>query len=657
MDDVGVSYGSPHPAQLGARAFARGTEIHLAPGAEGELAHEAWHVVQQKRGAVRPTFAVGGEAANADRALEREADVMGAQAERAGAGAGAPERSPGAASAGPAVARPVVQGRWLIIPDRAQYFWDHEPGVDKGDVELPWWLATHLEIDPPEGEYVVDGEGRRRGRQKQQFTSYGAMTKREIADAQEQERRAAASNPQTQITVLVATVEGYLKATGADKRKVTADQYNPFGRFATSAVSSFVPAGNLEAGVRDTVLQKLREGDKTFRDVFATSTELTTSGYPQRVKVAVPKNLVSPLRNAGHAIEDGDKVMLAFAGDGPFGAGYALTPAATSVAQITKPAQDLSLLGIAGAGDDVKIAHNYRIGPHDLKAMVGQKRVRSQAQVMGASAGDAVANAGYDPREGKGWEWLHLIAHSMGGITGQGPQVAGNLVAGTSECNTQMIIVEEFIKDHIERWGGYAALVVSVRMHDAARHIGAQINYDFELYNATDPAPVAVYHWHFDPLSRDQPLVSSNRLVRTAGRAVHEDGGTPATKHVPRSEPTAHRPYMAVDALNTTVDNAVQALRSLQPAGFIAYLRTIQSPRQTIDSQVLDAIGDVLDLNAMNVYLPLLRAEFGDRTVGRVVYSFDVDHRHERVALRDQVVIPMYGSAEAVPDAVARYFR
>ena len=80
MDDVKVHYNSPKPAQLQALAYAQGTNIHVAPGQESHLPHEAWHVVQQKQGRVRPTMQMKGVGINDDQGLEREADVMGAKA-------------------------------------------------------------------------------------------------------------------------------------------------------------------------------------------------------------------------------------------------------------------------------------------------------------------------------------------------------------------------------------------------------------------------------------------------------------------------------------------------------------------------------------------------------------------------------------------------
>ncbi len=82
MSDVRVHTNSPRPAQLNALAYAQGRDIHLGPGQQQHLPHEAWHIVQQAQGRVDPTAEVGGEPVNDDSALEREADVMGARAAR-----------------------------------------------------------------------------------------------------------------------------------------------------------------------------------------------------------------------------------------------------------------------------------------------------------------------------------------------------------------------------------------------------------------------------------------------------------------------------------------------------------------------------------------------------------------------------------------------
>lgn len=81
MDDVKVHRNSDKPAQLNAHAYAQGKDIHLAIGQEKYLPHEAWHVVQQKQGRVKPTLQLKGKInINDNTGLEKEADMMGKKA-------------------------------------------------------------------------------------------------------------------------------------------------------------------------------------------------------------------------------------------------------------------------------------------------------------------------------------------------------------------------------------------------------------------------------------------------------------------------------------------------------------------------------------------------------------------------------------------------
>ena len=73
LDDVRVHYNSPMPQAIAAGAFAQGSDIHVAPGQERHLPHEAWHVVQQRHGRV-PEGALDGKPVAEDEGLESEAD-------------------------------------------------------------------------------------------------------------------------------------------------------------------------------------------------------------------------------------------------------------------------------------------------------------------------------------------------------------------------------------------------------------------------------------------------------------------------------------------------------------------------------------------------------------------------------------------------------
>jgi hypothetical protein len=80
LSDVRVHANSSQPQQLAAHAYAQGSDIHVAPGQEQHLPHEAWHVVQQRQGRVQPTTQMAGVSVNDDQSLEAEADAMGARA-------------------------------------------------------------------------------------------------------------------------------------------------------------------------------------------------------------------------------------------------------------------------------------------------------------------------------------------------------------------------------------------------------------------------------------------------------------------------------------------------------------------------------------------------------------------------------------------------
>ncbi len=80
MDNVRVHYNSSKPATVRALAYTQGTDIHVAPGQEKHLPHEAWHVAQQMAGRVSPTTNINGMPVNDNAALEHEADVMGKKA-------------------------------------------------------------------------------------------------------------------------------------------------------------------------------------------------------------------------------------------------------------------------------------------------------------------------------------------------------------------------------------------------------------------------------------------------------------------------------------------------------------------------------------------------------------------------------------------------
>lgn len=76
MSDVKVNYNSSEPSKIGAAAYAQGSDIHLGPGQEKHLPHEAWHVVQQRKENVPATQTINGTAVNERENLENQADQI-----------------------------------------------------------------------------------------------------------------------------------------------------------------------------------------------------------------------------------------------------------------------------------------------------------------------------------------------------------------------------------------------------------------------------------------------------------------------------------------------------------------------------------------------------------------------------------------------------
>ena len=126
MDDVRVHRNSAKPAQLQAHAYTQGTDIHLSPGQDAHLPHEAWHVVQQAQQRVRPTIQMkAGVGVNDDADLEREADVMGARASALALNE-TQQASPQTTSTAKALSGEagVFQMRWINIENTNQSYWD-----------------------------------------------------------------------------------------------------------------------------------------------------------------------------------------------------------------------------------------------------------------------------------------------------------------------------------------------------------------------------------------------------------------------------------------------------------------------------------------------------------------------------------------------------
>ncbi|MEL7146865.1 MAG: DUF4157 domain-containing protein, partial [Bacteroidota bacterium] len=163
MDDVKVHYNSPKPAKINALAYSQGSNIHLGPGQEKHLPHEAWHVVQQKQGRVRPTLQMKtGISVNDDQRLEREADIMG---ERLASGSVALNKHP-ITSVGNATksvdAIQMKRGRLVRRTNEPSWFWGESLNATWQDEKVPMHPCHEQQPAPNQlygGYTIIDSVG------------------------------------------------------------------------------------------------------------------------------------------------------------------------------------------------------------------------------------------------------------------------------------------------------------------------------------------------------------------------------------------------------------------------------------------------------------------------------------------------------------------
>ncbi|HEX3760588.1 MAG TPA: DUF4157 domain-containing protein [Kofleriaceae bacterium] len=159
-----------HAQELGALAYAQGTDLHFAPGqyqpdsptGQALIGHELAHVVQQRDGRVAAPAQAKGAPVVADPGLEAEADHAGQAAAR-GEPASLPGRSAASPSSAPA-ALPKLVGHPIqcfgsqehqSLGDTATGSASYDVGGGPGDA----FQLTHGDIVALSGDYFLAGPG------------------------------------------------------------------------------------------------------------------------------------------------------------------------------------------------------------------------------------------------------------------------------------------------------------------------------------------------------------------------------------------------------------------------------------------------------------------------------------------------------------------
>ena len=368
MDDVRVHYNSSQPAQLQALAYTQGTDIHVAPGQEKHLAHEAWHVVQQKQGRVKATVQMKGKVnVNDDASLEKEADEMGAKAIkmcRAEKSAFAfpihldHESDPSGSSA-PSSVRFNRQGRNHSHSD------DGLPARDRGTIQ-GFFVSR---FDSNDGSRVpISDRDTERGIAPGNMDVPAVESLREaVQEVKDGLAEIKIINDKMSIDATDGTTWN-IKLNYGEKWEKVEDALNEREKDLLYKTRPF-------SGISRAVYDDLEGTDREDTGVYKTATRVVQP--PEENKFDI------------HDTKNGDL--------------------------------------------DVKVTKNqiHSTIKHNRPWQKGSRSPSQSSTMFGMNAKTYVGYA-----KGK-FEWLHLIGSSLGG-----PNILGNLVAGTYDANTEMIPLE-----------------------------------------------------------------------------------------------------------------------------------------------------------------------------------------------------------------------
>jgi hypothetical protein len=412
LDDVKVHYRSPKAAQIGAAAYARGNEIHVAPQREQHLAHEAWHLVQQRQGRVPPRIQAKGLQLNDDPHLEREADLMAVKAQQMTPAQGeiAPIKPPSTnrAAGGP----PVIQPVWEDVTEVKEY----KDGKNWIEVETIWRnLEVPMSDDYDWNLYYSEQDGILKA------PCYDDGTEGDLEPVRGTDRNFAKMfkrKMDTDFPWLVYDPNAGIKKRGGG---------GGGGRTVASGDAKFHVTG-LTDSPNDQLLMEYLQSRDDYEPKPKKSTPFTNR-LPHGTNVPSLHSTL-PVAPPGSTAKD-DK---------------------DTREDIPKKYKGKGL----ESGNTVKGYFNAAL----LDQWAGERKTdsnpsqtamaRYKGTVVDEKKGSPTLTAkafGFNPVVGgKGWEWLHLRAYSMGGASEGTPQLPDNLVLGTWHANSAHLAIETAAK-------------------------------------------------------------------------------------------------------------------------------------------------------------------------------------------------------------------
>lgn len=498
FSDVRVHVG-PEAASIGARAFAAGRHIYFAPGryrpwsrsGRRLLAHELTHVLQQRTGRVRlPSGAFG---VVEDATLEAEADQMGALAAEWHPGSKCQTQRgvqrPVLAESSPQPPAVVIQCAWEeghFEPTKKGTF-THRCS-DYPELGTLYWHASLKD----EKVFVA-------GKLSQRLKTID-----ELKRLSSKFRRSDAHPwvPSSKKLVPLDPRMGIGKPRGSGGVRTVSGQGHKF---------------HVRGKISRMLLEFLRQLDDWTDSDLGLETRIS---YGNDVPVLMSD---VPISASGTATE----------GDG---GSETIPPSLLSKALLKKVVEgnhiDKKLLNAWNGKRQVD--HNKSQGEVMASASLDDEELddedsdtEANENLSDPSSATSLAKArGFKAKVGNhGWEWLHLIAYSMGGFKGY-PQYPDNLVLGTWHANSAHLIIESAVKKLASMTNETFRIDAMAEYYDGT-HFGRTILYRISTSQQRQMDFVIDCLMRVRPTSHDQKywmLIMADQLLSQwdAAEVMHE---------------------------------------------------------------------------------------------------------------------------------------
>jgi Domain of unknown function (DUF4157) len=497
FSNVRVQTNSPSAVEIGAQAYTHGNQLHFAPGkfqpetATGQqlLGHELTHVVQQQQGLVKPTIQLkNGLIINKEASLESEADNYGRQIANFQGNTFSNIRNISNINKAQTPQQPVLQAAWEETTEIKKY--------NGEDVEVTWInkgaKLTYQKNNQKEynlyysnyfsnkhfkdGEVIFQAENKGAGEEK--LEPKKPSTLKRYLDKSDSEYP---WEPEFDSNI------GKRKGGGGGGNRII-----------SAEGAKFTVKGLKSGDKNDELLKTYLESQDSYEKDPSKQTFYNRVDYGADVPQLWSTLEINPANTPAaddKAREDIPTALGTKTEKGNIVKGYIDRETLEAWSSVRKTDQNPQQTKIATLKDT------------EAQKVKGSPTLTAKAYGFNSIVG------------GKGWEWLHLRAYSMGAAAHGTPQLPSNLVLGTWHANSVHLIIESAVKWLVNSTGEKLAIEAEPELIPKTP-IAARINYTISS------SQQRVMKFQIDGLTRVRPTSQDThywKMILAARLLSYED--------------------------------------------------------------------------------------------------------------------------------------